>query len=366
MTAPALDLVADRLRNQRLSRTDFRTPVAVVTWHGAMQSQDYAGAKWAIAQRVRRLVDADVERAFNDGEILRTHVMRPTWHFVAPADIRWLLGLTAPRVHAVTAYYYRLHELDARLLKRTRAVLEKELRDGRYLTRTEIATAFARAGVEAASARLAHIVMHAELEQLICSGPRRGKQFTYALLAERAPQAKVLEADEALAELTSRYFASHGPATVRDFSWWSGLTTREVKRGLEIAKPALASEAMSGHTQWFVPGRSTRRAEPALIYLLPNYDEYGIAYKDREAMVDTDIPRPASVAYGQVGYVELPHLLIVRGKWAGSWKETLTTSAARVDVKPARVLTKIEQRAVAEAVARYGEFLKLPVTLAFV
>jgi hypothetical protein len=365
MSVSTIDLVADRLSNQRLSRTEFRTAVDVVAWHGAMQSQDYAGAKWAIGQRARRLADADIERAFNAGEILRTHVMRPTWHFVAPADIRWMLTLTAPRVHAVMAYYNRLHELDAKLLKRSRSVFEKSLREGSHLTRTELAGALSRAGIEASGARLGHIMMHAELEQVICSGPRRGKQFTYALLAERAPQAKVLEPDDALAALTSRYFASHGPATIRDFSWWSGLTTREVKRGIEIAKPALASETTDGCTYWFARSRPARRTEPAPVYLLPNYDEYGIAYKDREALVDATITRPASVAYGQVGYVELPHLLIVDGKWTGSWKQTVTATAVRVDVKPARPLTKDERRAVVAAADRYGEFLKVPATVAW-
>ena len=238
VTAAAFHLVRERLRNQSLAVSRLRTPGEVVAWLGAAQAQDYAGAKWALGLRAKGLTDAAVEQAFDEGAILRTHILRPTWHFVAPADIRWMLALSAPRVHAVNAYAYRTFELDAAVLARSRAALERALAGGRQLTRLELAKVLQRAGVQADGPRLAHVMMHAELDAVICSGARRGKQFTYALLEERAPRAKVLPRDEALAELTRRYFASHGPATLRDYVWWSGLTARDARAGMadELAR----------------------------------------------------------------------------------------------------------------------------------
>jgi hypothetical protein len=184
----------------------------VVSYLGAVQAQDYAGAKWALGQRIQNATDAAIDQSFNAGEILRTHLMRPTWHFVTPADIRWMLMLTAPRVHAANAFMYRNLELDEVALKKSNATLEKGLQGGKQLTRSELASVFREAGIIADGLRMGYFLMYAELVGLLCSGPRRGKQFTYALLEERAPKVKPLGHDEALAELVSRYFR---PAVLR-------------------------------------------------------------------------------------------------------------------------------------------------------
>jgi DNA glycosylase AlkZ-like len=231
-----LDVAQRRLRNERLVGPAFAAPADVVSWLGAVQSQDYGGAKWAVAQRARGCSDADVEEACDRGDIVRTHVMRPTWHFVTSADARWMLELTAPRVHAANAYYYRQLELDERVFTKSHAALAAALRGGRHLTRVELGHALERAGIRAAGTRLAYVLMRAELDAVICSGPRRGKQFTYALFDERVPASKPLARDQALAELVRRYFASHGPATVQDFAWWSGLTVADGTKGIDLAK----------------------------------------------------------------------------------------------------------------------------------
>ena len=230
-----IDLVRMRLRNQKLARSEFREPGDVVAWLGAAQAQDYPSAKWAIGMRANGITDADVERAFNEGTVLRTHFLRPTWHFVTPADIRWMLTLSGPRVHAVNASYYRKFGLDSATLARSRATLERALQSGTHLTRSELASALRRAGIAADGPRLAYLVMHAELDQVICSGARRGKQFTYALLDQRVQGVATVARDEALAELTRRYFSSRGPATLRDYVWWSGLTVRDARAGIEMA-----------------------------------------------------------------------------------------------------------------------------------
>jgi len=213
------DLVRRRLTNHRLERSEFRKPADVVQWLGAVQAQDYAGAKWALGLRAKGLTDADVDRAFDEGTILRTHILRPTWHFVTPADIRWMLALTFRRVHAANAHTYREFELNASVFRRSRKAIERELRGGKDRTRAELASVLRRAGIAAKGIRLAALMIDAELEGVIVSGPRRGTQFTYALVEERAPRGRTVDREEALAELTTRYFSSHGPATLRDYAW---------------------------------------------------------------------------------------------------------------------------------------------------
>ena len=228
-----IPIAHQRLHNQRLSSTDFKRPDEVVKWLGAVQAQDYHGAKWALAQRMQGATDARIEKAFTDGAILRTHVMRPTWHFVAPADIRWMLKLTAPRVNAASRYNYRKLELDDAFFHKSNKALARALRGGKQLTRDELRKAVGHVGVATNDLlRFSHILLRAELDGVICSGPRKGKQFTYALLDERTPKSRILARDEALAELTLRYFTSHGPATLQDFVWWSGQATSDARKGL--------------------------------------------------------------------------------------------------------------------------------------
>ena len=350
-----------RLRNQKLVQSDARDLVGVVSWLGAVQSQDYAGAKWALSLRVSGLSDADVDQAFDAGAVVRTHILRPTWHFVAPDDIRWMLALTGPRVLAGNRLYCRKSGLDEKVLARSRRVLEKALGGGKFMTRTALGAVLARAGIAGDGQRLAYLMMDAELQQVVCSGPRQGKQFTYALLDERAPRARVLANDEALAELTRRYFASHGPATVADFVWWSGLTVKLAKTGLEILGRTVVSETIDGYTYWSVPSGASARKKPAaqgpIVHLLPNYDELMNALRDRRLFQDAAGPPPAGAFEG------FPHQLAVDGVLRGAWRRTVTGRAVTIDVRPFRPLSKDEKAALADAVARYGTFLDLPATL---
>jgi len=177
--------------------------------------------------------NAAIEDAFNRGTILRTHVMRPTWHFVARDDIRWLLELTAPGVNVRCGSGYRMFELDDAVFKRSRKVFERALRGGKHLSRSELRGKLNESGVAANdTVRMGHILIRAELDRVVCSGPRVGRQLTYALFDERVPPMKPIDRDEALAKLTRLYFRSHGPATLQDFVWWSGFSTADAKRGL--------------------------------------------------------------------------------------------------------------------------------------
>ena len=315
---------------------------------GAVQSQDYPGAKWALGNRAPGMTDADVDRAFNHGEILRTHVLRRTWHFVPRADIRWMLALTGPRLIALTAPAYRAFELDAKTVARCRAVFERVLRDRAQLTRAELTASLGRGGVNARGVRLAHILMRLELEGLICSGVRRENDFTFTLLEDRAPNAKLLPRDEALGKLARRFFQSHGPATAQDFGWWSGLTVKDAQEGIAIAASSLDQEVLDGRPYWFVAATPTKDSVRA--HLLPNWDEYFIAYKDREHVLAGD----RREAFSRDQY---SNLVLLDGRVCGTWKRTITRSGAVISPRLVTRSTRKDAAAIAAAAERYAAFL---------
>jgi Winged helix DNA-binding domain len=352
-----LDIAHRRLHNQHITQRTLETPQALVHWLGAVQAQDFAAAKWVLGLRLSGVTDDDIEQAFTGGAILRTHVMRPTWHFVSSADIRWLLALTAPRVHAANAYYNRKLELDEAVFKRTLAVLEKALQGGKQLTRDELASALQQAGiVTEGEQRVTYIIMRAELDGVICSGARRGKQFTYALLAERAPHARTLARDEALAELTMRYFTSHGPATMQDFVWWSGLTVADVRAGLAMVASHLLQETIGGQTYWFPPSTPPAQNPSQTAYLLPNFDEYTVGYTDRSAIFDALHTNKLDPRGGL-----LTHTMVLDGQVVGTWKRTFKKNTVVIEANPLVPLSNAETRAFAASANRYGEFLRMPV-----
>ena len=346
------DAIADaRLRHQYLSRPGLRHAEDIVAWFGAVQAQEFEPAKWALGIRMREgTTEPGVQQAFDEGRILRTHVMRPTWHFVAAADIRWLQALTAPRVQRIAASYNRRLELDARTLTRGTGIVERALGDRQHLTRTELSERLRRERLPVTGQRLAHLMMHAELESVICSGPRRGKQSTYALVSERAATASLLSRDEALATLARRFFTSHGPATIRDFVWWSGLTTADAKRGLEMNRAT--REDVEGLTYWTVGPRARGAVRDRLAYLLPIYDEYLIAYRDRVA-----VPHwPPGVTSAAAAGVTFQHALVIAGQVAGTWRLERGASQPTAVPIPLRRLSASEQRAVTAAVKRFEHF----------
>ena len=353
------DITSYRLHNQRISQADLATPTDVVSWFGAVQSQDFLGAKWAIGLRTNGLNEADVDRAYADGSILRTHLLRPTWHFVTPADIRWLLALTAPRVRAQLRYMDRQLELDNALLERSNTVLEKTLRGGKHLTRVELGSALEERGINTDDLRLTHLVMHAELDGVLCSGPRQGKQFTYALLEERVPQTNALERHEALAEITKRYFTGHGPATLKDFVWWSGLSVTDAKRGLETVKSEFEHEILMDETYWFSPSQPKKPVTKAV--LLPSYDEYTVGYTDRRAIFDASHADKLDAR----GSILAQNAILVHGRVVGAWKRTLKKNSVVMAATLFKEMKKNETHAIIEAAERYANFLNLPFSLDF-
>ena len=333
------DVLVRRLVNQELARPRLREAEALVSRFGAIQAQDFQGAKWAIGVRTDGLTDEAVERAFNDGRLLRTHVLRPTWHFVAAADIRWLVALTGPRVFARMAYRRRQLGLDDQEISRSRRAIVRALRDG-PLTRRQIATALERAHLLITPERLTHLVMAAELEGLVCSGPLLERRFTYALMDTRAPEQAPLSRDEALGRLAERYFASHGPATAADFAWWSGLSLRDARAASEIAGTRRNPE--------------TPRAPKRAAWLLPNFDEYLVAYRDRSAIHGGHAAGPPDA---------LANTVIVGGSAVGTWRPRRGKDTVAVEVRMRRSLSRDDWNRVADAAGRYGRFIGRPVEM---
>ncbi|MCC6790445.1 MAG: AlkZ family DNA glycosylase [Thermomicrobiales bacterium] len=346
-----------RLANQRLIGPPFQSPVDAVSALTAVQAQDYAGACWALAQRSGRVSARSIDQAFDDGQILRTHVMRPTWHFVRPDDIGWLLKITGPRVHAINAPYYRKFELDESTPRSAHESMIAALVGGNHLTRQEIAGQLQNHGIAASGPRLAYIMMHAELEAVICSGPRRGKQFTYALLAERAPGARRLSQDEAIRELVLRYFTAHGPATVRDCAWWSGLTIGTVERGVSLAGAEL-EHAMVGGARYLAGAQHNAPVEKSpVVHLLPNYDEQLIAYRDHSVSFDPSVYQRLEPGSG----ILFAHIVTIDGLVVGGWRRTVGARSAEIVVRLLRPLESAELAALDVAVAGYAEYLGVPV-----
>jgi hypothetical protein len=370
---PVNDIAARRLQAQRLIGEPFESPLDAIRSLTAVQSQDYTGAKWALGQRSRKTTDAALDRLFDEGAILRTHVLRPTWHFVLPEDIGWLLSLTGPRVRAGLIARNRRLEIDEMVAARAEAVFSAVLAGGRHLTRPELGHVLSRKGISPEGQRLPHLLLRAELDALIASGPRRGKQFTYALLEERVPKARALDRDEAVAELTLRYFRSHGPAQIQDFVWWSGLRVADARAGIAIAGKGLERRVHDGKDYWFDSSAGPQTKAALVGHLLPNYDEYTVAFRDRAEILHADLPfDPAvfaragapgatSISFGSI----LSNVVAVGGKVRGSWRRTIARDAVRVEARMLNRLKPAESRAVEDSGRRLGEFLEHPVEISW-
>ncbi|SDH00953.1 winged helix DNA-binding domain-containing protein [Mucilaginibacter sp. P25] len=347
MTKP--DIASLRVYNQHLNHDKFKKPEDVVGYMCAMQAQEYTHAKWAIGLRMLSPADKMVEKAITTGTILRTHVLRPTWHFVLPQDIRWMLSLTAPRINAGNAAMYKKQEVTDAIFNKSFDVFTKALQGGKQLTRTEIAAALNQANIATDDFRLTILLMKAELEQLICSGARQGKQFTYALLDERAPVTPAISRDEAVTRLVLRYFKSHGPATVNDFVHWSGLTVADAKTGIEINKTLLSNITIGGVMYWMGADRDFGAAKKSGAYLLPVYDELIIAYKNRDAMI------PAGFR-DKMGAITFFPTIMVNNQVVGNWSRNMGKKNIDIELKPFNKLNKAQNQSIESAIQRFKKF----------
>jgi hypothetical protein len=354
------EILRRRLRQQRLRGPVTPDPVELVRRFGAMQSQEYAVAKWSVGRRTGT-DEASVQAALDEGRLLRTHALRPTWHFVAGVDLGWIQALTGPRVQVFNAHYNKVHGLDDEVAAKTNRVITQALTGGNHLTRPELAAALDKAGLPAAGNRLAYVVMRAELDGLIANGVLRGKQHTYGLVAERVPDPVRLTGDEALAELTRRYFTSHGPATVKDYAWWSSLTLAQIRHGIGLLGDALVSTVVGGREYWSPAGADPVPAERGTAaLLLQAYDEYVIGFSESRPLINR-----AERRIGPDNPNQAIHPIVFDTQVVGWWRREVGRGGITVIPFLAVTLTAAQRRAVEAETARFSAFTGTPVTLAW-
>jgi len=352
-----------RLRNSRLVGPPLASPQDVVRWFGAVQSQDVPGALWGIAQRMPPgLTFDELGAAMDDGRIVRTHGPRPTWHFLHPADLRWILSLVGPRVEQTMAGMVRRLGISPDAMARGQAAMVGAMAGGLDLTRDQLRDVVASAGIDSSEPLVTSMIgMAAEVRAAICNGPRRGKQATFVLVDDWVPAAAPLARDDALRELTIRYFRSHGPALANDMAWWSGLTVGDVRRGIELTGSALEGRRVDGKEYWAAAGAFDPEPElipEPLVQLLPNYDEYLGSYRDYAPIFDEALPRARTVAD-----VLGTHLVVRDGLVVGGWRRSLGAGRVTVTATLLLPLTSAELEALGAAAAAYGRFVELPVDL---
>lgn len=338
------ELVRARLATQRLAGAPFASVAAAVAWFGAVQAQDYRAALWGVGQRVRGATEADVERAIASRAIVRTWPMRGTLHLLAAADVHWITRMLAPRVIARSAGRHRELGLNTRTFAKARDVLERALAGGTVMTRDELYALLARNRIAPAGQRGIHILGMLAMQGVLCFGPHRGKQPTFTLLDEWIAPLPVRERDEDLGELARRYFTSHGPATVADFAWWTGVPLGDARRAYALAKPDLEELTVDGQPYAWVPSR--RRVTGPAVHLLPPYDEYTVAYRDRSAILD-----PAHAE--RTGNGIFSPVITIAGTIAGTWTREIRRD--RIVVR-ANLLRRAARAPLAAAVARYAAF----------
>jgi hypothetical protein len=346
----ALAVARDRAASQHLSAPAAVTPARLVAWFGAVQSQDYPLGTWSIAQR---LAHGDVERAIADGAILRAHVLRPTWHFVAREDLRWMQALTSPRVLALMKYADRANGIDAALIARsTKAIAAAIGRQG-HLTRAGVASVLTRARVVTTAWQVGQLLMHAELRSVICSGIPAGHLQTYALVDERAPRDAAMTRDETLATLARRYFQSHGPATARDFQWWSGLSATDVARAIDTLG-RLVSHQCIGDRTFFSIGSRVRSGSPKRAHFIQPYDEFVVGYSESRDVVDVSGAARADAPAGSAAL--LTRGVVYDAQLVARWRVDRDGRPSAIAVQPLRRLLAAERDAIAAATARFAAF----------
>jgi len=358
-TAP----MRQRMVNQGVWRPVAPDISGVVRWLVGIQAQEFPYALWSVAQRMSTFAGSvDLLKAFDDGVLLRTHVLRPTWHFALPDDIRWMLRLTAPKLRRLMAYYSRQHGLDEAELARSRNLLADAVADGRHRTRRELADHLQAAGVETAGMRLGFLLMHAEFDEVLISGAMRGKQQTYAAFDERVPPGPDLSEDEALAELARRFVISRTPVTAKDLAGWASLTLAQARRGLAAIESECEISELDGMTMWSVPGSpssgSVNQRPGPVVDLVQGYDELVMSYfESRRLLAPTGVLPVAD-------YASHLHAVLLDGRLVGHWRHQLSRDGAVIEVQLRRPLLDDEPAALLDAVGRYGIYLGVPTTVA--
>ncbi len=335
--------IPGRLHAQGLDRPRLESPLDVVRHLGCVQSQLHDMALWSVARRTGDVTLAELQHWFDAGDVLRTHVLRPTWHLVAPDDIHWLQALTGPRVRRLVETTNRSIGLTSDVVDQGVAVIVDALSDGRPHTRTDLASSLSAAGLRLTGQAVAHVVMTAEVEALVASGPLDGKQHTYRLLPPGPP---LPDRDELLAQVARRYAQGHGPVRDQDLAWWTSLTLTESRRAIELG--GLRPLDVDGQQYWCLD-EPVEATAPAVM-LLSNFDEYISYVRD-----PTDFARSG----GSVDdLLRGTGLLVLDGMVAGSWRRAFTATRVTIDVRHAPTLSRSAQRLLQAEAEAFGRFVE--------
>lgn len=341
-----------RLANQQIAATKLKTANDIVCWMGAMQAQDFAMAKLAIGVRLPNSTEKTIDSAFNNGEILRTHLLRPTWHFVSADDIYWLLELTAPQVKTKLRSSNNRLNLSEKIFTKSNSIIEKAFESQKELTREELKTKLEEASILINENRLSHLLINAELDGIICSGSVTGNKQSYVILSDRIPKKKIFTRDEALAELAKKYFTSRSPATLKDFTWWSGLSTTSARQALDSVKSSFVSEKINSEIYWFVDPVDLPTKEKITINLLPAFDEYIISYQDRTAVLPPEHLQKTVTANGIFWPV-----ILLNGQVIGKWKRMIKKDKVLIEIELFQPQHKATRDQIEKTANEIGGFL---------
>lgn len=352
------DISQLRLINQQIIASEFKTPKEIVCWMGAMQAQDFNMAKWAIGLRLRNSTDKLIESAIDQSEIIRTHLMRPTWHFVSSEDIYWMLALTAPHVKAFLKSRDKVLEITENIYEKSNTIIENALQGSKHLFREELVNGLEQANIATDNNRASHLLLRAELDGIICNGKIINNKITYGLLSDRVARTKTLTRDEALSQLAIKYFTSHCPATLQDFVWWSSLSVNESKHALEMIKSKLVSETIDNQTYWLTDSFSIPKLNKDSVCLLPAYDEFIISYKDRTASLPLEIFNKAVSNNG----IFRP-TIVINGQVRGLWKRTIKKDKIILETEFFQPVSKTTINLIEKAVIQFGNFMNKKVEM---
>jgi hypothetical protein len=348
-----VDIARWRLRSQHLVPPFAKSASDAVGSLLAVQAENPGQAAWAVASRTASPDRADLAALLDEGAVVRTHVLRPTWHFVRAEDIGWLVDLTGPRVRRVTRQQLQnVHGLDDRAVEHAVADVTDALAGRGHLTRLQLADELRERGIGGNGQPLMILLAHAELQGLICSGPVVDGEHTYALTDERVPALRRLGRTEALAELALRYFTGHGPATERDLAYWATLTLTDVRTGLQQVRVQLDSFQHDGRTFWHTPAQAPDGPQEPTGHLLQILDETYRGYQDSRWVLDAagQVPRARESAVG---------MALVDGQLLAAMRRTIAGEHVRFDLRPYRALDSHEIEALHRAAERYGDYLRL-------
>lgn len=349
-----------RLHNQQIGQSNLHDPVDILSWMGAIQGQDYEGAKWSLGLRAAGTAIADIERTIADKHIVRTWLFRGTLFLVTGADARWMTELVAPRVIASHARRYKELELDEATLTHTNDIFVKALQGGKSLTRRELLAIVEAQGISTKGQRSAYMLHHASLEGLIVQvGMAQNNNPYYMRFDEALPAAQSLARDDALAELARRYFTSHGPATVQDFAWWTGLLMADVRAGFEAVQPELVEDVVDGESYWLCPSSTVQSTPSPTAYTPPGFDEYFLGYKDRDVIVSPEYAEKVCPGKNGVFYPTI----VIDGRVVGTWKRTIKKKHIIVTPAPFEGLSADEYAAFTQAIGHYGDFMQMPIEI---